>query len=152
MSTTTTLRITLPQTLAQLDKLTNRVNDPGGSRRLALTMLENMLDAIKGGAIQGGTTFDWQVGATAAVRASQTLTLSAKVTAGKTITINSKAFTAKSSGATGDQFNVGSTKEDSAAAFAAAFNASTTAGIAGLFCAVTAAMPASGANTSRTSS
>lgn len=143
MTTTTTLRITLPQTLLQLDKLTNRVNDPGGSRRLSLTVLENLLDAIKAGAIQGGTKLDWQIGATTAVRASQTFTWAAKATAGKVCAINGHNFTGRASGASGDEYNRGSTAADTAYNMATAFNASTTSGIAGLFVAVAPATAAS---------
>lgn len=144
MATTTTVRFTLPQTLAQLDKLSYRVQDPGGSRRLALTMLENLIDSIKSGAIQGGTTIDWQIGGTAAVRASQTVTYTAKATADKKVTINAVDFVAKASNPGTNQFVLGSTKEDTCNSLATKINASTTAGVAGIVCAVTPANAATG--------
>lgn len=66
-----------------------------------------------------------------AVAASTTGTFTGAPTAEDTVTVNGVAFTAKSSGATGNQFNIGSTPTLTAANLAAAINASTTAGVAG---------------------
>lgn len=66
-----------------------------------------------------------------AISASTTGTFTSTTTADQTITVNGVNFTAKSSGATGNQFNIGSTATDCATNLAAAINASTTAGIVG---------------------
>lgn len=71
------------------------------------------------------------VQATAAVFASSTATIThANLTDGDTITVGGVVFTAKASGATGDQFNIGADATADAAALVAAFNASTTNNIA----------------------
>lgn len=64
-----------------------------------------------------------------AVSASTTGTFTGAPTATDTITINGVIFTARASGATGDEFNIGTTVTETAANLAAAINASTTAGI-----------------------
>lgn len=66
-----------------------------------------------------------------AVSASTTGTFTGAPSADETITVNGVAFTAKSSGATGNQFNIGSSVTATAANLAAAINASTTAKIIG---------------------
>lgn len=142
MATTTTLRITTQHTLADLARVTRRVtaNDP----KLVLSELQILIDAIKSGCGSGTAKFDLQVGATAAVRASATATYTAKATAAKVVTINGQAFTAKASGAGANEFNIGLTKEDTAANLAAAVNASTTATIKGIVCATAASNAATG--------
>jgi hypothetical protein len=67
---------------------------------------------------------------TNAVQASGTVTLSSHV-ATNTVTINGVVFTAVASGATGNQYNVG-TDTVTAANLAAAINASVSAAVAGL--------------------
>lgn len=64
-----------------------------------------------------------------AVSASTTGTFTGAPSAAETITVNGVAFTARASGATGNEFNIGSTVTTTAANLAAAINASTTAGI-----------------------
>lgn len=135
-NTTTTIRLSLPQTLNQLDHLSDRFKTGGVYKLSALSELENLLAAIRTGAVQGNCSAEVQIGCTAHVRASQTYTFASAATAGKVFTINSKAFTAKSSGATGDQFNVGHTISESATALAAAINASSTSGISGVVFAI----------------
>jgi hypothetical protein len=66
-----------------------------------------------------------------AVSASTTGTFTGATTAEQTITINGVAFTSKASGATGDQFNIGTTATASATNLVTAINASTTTGILG---------------------
>lgn len=61
------------------------------------------------------------------VKATGTITLSNTGAANDTLVINGVTFTAVASGATGNQWNVGGTATLSAAAIAAAFNASATA-------------------------
>lgn len=63
--------------------------------------------------------------------ASGTLTL-ASVLAGTVVRVNNVPFTAVSSGATGDQFNVGGTNAEDATSLAAAITASATAGVSGV--------------------
>lgn len=60
--------------------------------------------------------------ATANARAYATITLGDALTADETIIFNSLTWTAKESGATGRQFNIGGSATLTAAAFAAAFN------------------------------
>lgn len=66
-----------------------------------------------------------------AVSASTTGTFTDATTAEQTIVINGVTFTSKASGATGDQFNIGTSATASATNLAAAINASTTTGIVG---------------------
>lgn len=68
----------------------------------------------------------------AAVQASGTITFSGTGAANDTILINGVTFTAKASGATGNEWNVGATAALSASALAAAINASATALVSGL--------------------
>ncbi len=65
------------------------------------------------------------------VRASGTISFSAVATADDTLIINGVTFTAKASGATGNEFNVGVTATASATNLAAAINASGTALVSG---------------------
>lgn len=66
------------------------------------------------------------------VRASGTITITnnTNLTDGDTFTINGTVFTAKSSGATGNQFNIGADVNASAAALQAVLDASVVAGVA----------------------
>lgn len=61
-----------------------------------------------------------------AVAASGTIT-HASVSANDTVTVNGVVFTAKSSGASGNEWNIGASNTTSAAAFVVAFNASASA-------------------------
>jgi len=69
---------------------------------------------------------------TGAVKASGTITFTGNPANDETLTINGVTFTAKTSGATGDQFNIGANVTAHATNLAAAINASTTAKIAGV--------------------
>lgn len=64
-----------------------------------------------------------------AVSASTTGTFTGSPSNGETMTVNGVTFTAETSGATGNQFNIGSSVTANAANLAAAINASTTAGV-----------------------
>jgi hypothetical protein len=66
----------------------------------------------------------------AAVKASGTLTFSGQPTAGETFQIGNVTFTARASGATGNEFNIGANAAATIVAAAAAVNASATALIA----------------------
>lgn len=70
--------------------------------------------------------------------ASGTATILAGLVADEVVTIAGHAFTAKASGATGDQFNIGASEAATAANLAAAIRASVTAGIAGVVTAAAA--------------
>lgn len=69
---------------------------------------------------------------TGAVRASHAFTFTGNPVNNETCTINGVTFTAKTSGATGNQFNIGASASATADNFAAAINASATAGISGV--------------------
>lgn len=66
----------------------------------------------------------------AAAAASMKVTFLAQPVANATITVNGTAFTAKASGATGAQFNIGATLADTVTNLAAVLNASVVAGVA----------------------
>lgn len=74
-----------------------------------------------------------------AVAASTTGTFTGVPSNNETMTVNGVTFTAKTSGATGNQFNIGADVTTTAANLAAAINASTTAGVAGTVFASSAA-------------
>jgi hypothetical protein len=76
-------------------------------------------------------TMDVQVGGSTAVQASATITLTGVGAANDTILINGVTFTAKASGAVADQWNIGGSATLSAAAIAAAINASVTSLVSG---------------------
>ncbi len=75
------------------------------------------------------------------VQATGSVIFSGAATANDTVLLNGVTFTAVASGATGNQFNTGSTLTQSAANLAATINASVTALIAGY---VTAVIPVAG--------
>jgi hypothetical protein len=104
MANTTTIRITHPETAAQMDDLT-RV----GSAKAFLAQLQNYLDKVQSGAIAGNVTVLAQVGATAGVKASATATCAA-VQAADTVTIAGTALTAIADNGTPTavQFKIGS--------------------------------------------
>lgn len=85
----------------------------------------------------GARTFNGAV-QSGGVQASGTVTLSSMV-AGDTVTINGTVFTAETSGATGNQFNVGASDTVTAANLAAAINASATNQVANNVVATSAA-------------
>ena len=101
-----------------------QIPDVGGAIGNTFSKVARYLDAITGGARQGGKLLT----ATSAVCASGTITLSSFV-ATNTITINGTTFTGESSGATGNQFNIGASDTITAANAAAAINASATANV-----------------------
>jgi phage tail sheath gpL-like len=89
---------------------------------LEIEKLINYFEALSGG-VRLATI---KVGAIA-VKATGTITFSAAGAANDTILVNGVTFTARASGATGNQWNVGASATASAAALAAAINASSTA-------------------------
>lgn len=74
-------------------------------------------------------SFDSQVNGGASVAASGTYTFSGAASASDTVLINGVTFTAETSGATGNQWNIGSSATQTATNLAAAINGSATAGI-----------------------
>lgn len=89
--------------------------------------LIRLLRGINGGSYAGGTCRVIRN----AVAATGILTFTGAPTADETFVLNGVTFTAKDSGATGNQFNIGGSVTLTAAAVVAAVNASTTAGVAG---------------------
>lgn len=91
-----------------------------------LQALENLVAGINGGQMDAAVNV--KVGADYATLAG---TFTGAPTAADTITIAGVAFTARASGAVANEFNIGGTVTITAAAAAAAINASVTAGVAG---------------------
>lgn len=90
-------------------------------KKQMLQGLRRVLQGIESGSYQGAVNVR-----TGAVKASGTLTFASVVNT-DVLTINGVNFTCVTSGATGNQFNVGGSDTLSAAAAAAAINASATA-------------------------
>jgi phage tail sheath gpL-like len=91
--------------------------------------LSAWLDRIVGGLANGKV--DLTIDDGNGVAASGTITLTGVGQANDTILINGVTFTAKASGATGNEWNVGGSATLSAAAIAAAINASASALVSG---------------------
>jgi hypothetical protein len=110
--------------------ITERLHSRSGSHpNDVVNGLANYMNGLAGGQYQGSV--DVSVNRSGAARASGTITFSGTGAANDTILINGVTFTAKSSGATGDQWNVGASATLSAAALAAAINASASALVSG---------------------
>jgi hypothetical protein len=127
MANTTTIRITHPENLAQMDDL-SRV----GSAKGFMQRLQNYLDKIQAGAVAGNVNVDVHLAGTAGVKASATATCAA-VQANDTVTIGGLALTALADNGTPTavQFKIGSgggaTQNGQCATnLAAAINANTT--------------------------
>jgi hypothetical protein len=104
MANTTTIRITHPETAAQMDALT-RVGDAKGF----MANLRNYLDKVESGNVAGNVSVTAQIGGTAGVQAAATATC-AGVLANDTVTIGGLALTAVADNATPTavQFKIGS--------------------------------------------
>lgn len=88
-----------------------------------LPALNNLIDYL--GGVAGGNNMANMIIKVGAVKATGTLTVSAGGSGNdETCTVCNVTFTAKTSGATGDQFNISATAATQAANMAAAFNAS----------------------------
>lgn len=98
-----------------------------GNQMPTLTGIENLINAMEGGLkdIQDGLIVF-------GVPATATCVFTGAPTAAQTVTINGVAFTARASGATGDEFDIGANVTATALNLATAINASTTAGITGV--------------------
>lgn len=86
----------------------------------AASNFENYISGLIGGSIQSAS-LSFKVGA---IQAAGTLTSTGAATADQTCTVCNVTFTAKTSGATGNQFNLSATVGTQAANIAAAINAS----------------------------
>lgn len=93
-------------------------------------LIQNLVDQMLIGNKPG--KIDLQIDDGDAVAASATVTFSGIGAANDTLIINGVTFTAKASGATGNEWNVGASATLSAQAFKAAVNASATALVSGL--------------------
>ncbi len=100
----------------------------------AMHKLQNYL-----GAVQSGARLASMVVEVAAVKASGTVTFTGVGAALDTVLVNGVTFTARASGATGNEWNVGASATLSAAALVAAINASATALVSGVVLAESAA-------------
>lgn len=89
-----------------------------------VTQFKNLLDGLSGGVYNG--VINCKLGA---VQGSRSGTFTGVPLNNETCVINGVTFTAKTSGATGDQFNIGGSAALTATAMISAINASTTAGI-----------------------
>jgi phage tail sheath gpL-like len=93
-------------------------------------LIQNLIDKMLIGNKPG--KIDLQVDDGNAVASSGTVTFSGTGAANDTLIINGVTFTAKASGATGNEWNVGASATLSAQAFKAAVNASASALVSGL--------------------
>jgi len=95
-------------------------------RKRNVINLANFLDGVANGS-RGNITVDARMGETAA---TATVTSTGTATNNETMVINGVTFTAKTSGATGDQFNISGTVATQATNIANAINNSSSAGVA----------------------
>lgn len=108
------------------DKINSFVNPRSGLAKQNLNGIENYALALEGGA------YNFTDGLIViAGKASATVTFTGAPTAAQTVTINGVVFTARASGATGNEFNIGGNVTATALNLATAINASTTDGISG---------------------
>src|SRR5574343_1125761 len=115
------IEVELDQDATQMADLFNKSTTAPKEAALGLAMLfEDIASGAKNGVI------NVKIGAVAASKAG---TFTGAPTATETVTIKGVAFTARASGATGNEFNIGGTVTLTASALKDAINASTTAGI-----------------------
>lgn len=119
------------ETSTHVDRLLNLRSD---NRGLDAMKIAKIFERLAGGTGNGSVRV-----VTGAVRASGTLTFTGNPLNTETFTINGVTFTAKTSGATGDQWNIGANATANAAAVVTMVNASTTAKIKGVIKAASAA-------------
>jgi hypothetical protein len=94
--------------------------------------VKNFFAGCLGGARSATVKFGAVTQSADAVAASVVGTFTGAPSVDDTITVNGVAFTAKASGATGNQFNIGGTVTITATNFVTAFNASASAAASGL--------------------
>lgn len=102
--------------------MTRLIQAPATNRTLEIERIQNYLGMLQNG-VRLATV---QVGILG-VKATGTFTFSAAASANDTVLINGVTFTAVASGATGNQWNIGTTATQTATNLAAAINASVTA-------------------------
>jgi hypothetical protein len=112
--------ITAPESVVQLASIVPMPDSKQGANNVI-----NYLSALVGGSKNG--SIEIKLGA---IKASLLGTFTGDPTAGQALTINGVTFTARASGASTNEFNI--VTGANGTALAAAINASTTAGIAGI--------------------
>jgi phage tail sheath gpL-like len=121
---TASLNLTVNASRAELNDYIRSSTDPRGE----CLALERLFKRLASGTISGSVIA--QKAAVAAVRASGTVTIThGNLNANDTVTICGITITAKASGATGAQFNIGADATADAAALAACINALATLNI-----------------------
>jgi hypothetical protein len=121
---TASLNLTVNASRAELNDYIRSATDPRGE----CLALERLFKRLAAGTISGSVIA--QKASVAAVRASGTITIThAQLDANDTVTICGITITAKASGATGAQFNIGANATADAAALAACINALATLNI-----------------------
>lgn len=121
---TASLNLTVNASRAELNDYIRSSTDPRGE----CIALERLFKRLAAGTISGSVIA--QKAAVAAVRASGTVTIThGNLNANDTVTICGITITAKASGATGAQFNIGADATADAAALAACINALATLNI-----------------------
>lgn len=125
------LQLALDETTGQIDELLNLNTS---AYKASLIRIINLLQMIEAGSRPCLLKTH-----RAPVRASATLTFTGAPSAAETFTLNGVTFTARASGAVANEFNIGGTVTLTAAAVAAAINASVTAKVANYVTATSAA-------------
>jgi len=116
------ITINSPDTTATINqRLNQRRSDRGGN----FAKLESYINGCKGNIFP---TLPAAI-TTGSVASTATITFAGQPTNNQTITINGVVFTAKTSGATGDEFNIGSNYAETMINLVNAIKASTTSGI-----------------------
>jgi hypothetical protein len=122
MSLTSTIKLAI--------SATQRIAQDLGTAELPLNYSQTNSLANGTGANQANELFADQRTLAASVAATATLTFTGAPVADETFVLNGVTFTAKTSGASGDQFNIGGNVTATAAAVVAAVNASVSVGVA----------------------
>lgn len=134
-NSTTVIKITHPENTQTIKDIGLGISNTASDQWMESFM--NYLNALQGGV--RNASIDCQVSGGVAAQATGTLTFTGAPTNNQTCLINGVTFTAVTSGATGNQFNIGGTVTISATNLAAAINASVTAFVTGVVTATSAA-------------
>lgn len=109
------------------DRVTAVLNCKTGSKKQNLTNIENFISGLNGG------SYDFTSGeVVSGSQAFGLVTFTGAPTAEQTVTINGVVFTARASGATGNEFNIGASVTETASNLVTAFNASATSATKGI--------------------